>query len=124
MKTDDIPNISPWQLVAAEEIRETMRCWGCKTLSSLHKDGVVDYTTLSKLNPERLDPTLSLHATKRLFTKLYLVAAETFTGEKLKEVQNQLSLALMRVSAADMTLTDSDRKKIAERKRIKTPPEI
>ena len=56
--------------------------------------------------------------------KLYLVAAETFTGEKLAEVQTQLSLALMRVSAAAMSLTESDRKKIAERKRIKTPPEI
>ena len=75
-------------------------------------------------NSTQSGPTLSLHATKRLFTKLYLVAAETFTGEKLAEVQTQLSLALMRVSAAAMSLTESDRKKIAERKRIKTPPEI
>ncbi len=124
MKTDDIPNISPWQLVAAEEIRETMRCWGCQTLSSLHKNGVVDFTTLSKLNPDHINPTISLPATKRLFTKLYLVAAETFTGEKLAEVQTQLSLALMRVSAAAMTLNESDRKKIAERKRINTPPSL
>ena len=95
-----------------------MKCWGCKALSSLHKNGCIDYTTLKKLDPTELDPTLTLSAVQRMLVKLYLVAGEMLEGERKERTQGQLTQALMRVAAAGRELTKAEKEKIAERKRI------
>ena len=59
-----------------------MQCWGCDTLSSLHKNGIVDYTTLKKLDPENLNPTLQPATVQHMLVKLYKVAAETLEGQR------------------------------------------
>lgn len=124
MKTDDIPNIPLWQQVAASEVQAIMQCWGCKTLSLLHKDGILDYTTLKKLDPAHLNPTLTLPAVTRMFTKLSLVADHVFEGERLAEIQAQLSTSLMQVSKAALTLKESDLKKIERRRKVKAPRSV
>ena len=118
MKTKSNPNVAEWQLVAASEIQAIMKCWGCKTLSSLHKNGVVDFTTLKKLDPDSLDPTLTLDAVKNMLTKLFLVAGEMLEGDRKLRTQAQITASLMAVSASAMNLSKSDLKKIEDRKRI------
>ena len=118
MKTASYSTIPKWQTIAAGEIQAIMKCWGLATLSSLHKDGCIDYTTLKKLDPKDLNPTLTLSATLRMFVKLYLVAGETLEGDKRERTQARLTQALMQVAAAGRDLTESDREKIEERKRI------
>ena len=118
MKTKSNPNVAEWQLVAASEIQAIMKCWGCKTLSSLHKNGIVDFTTLKKLDPDSLNPTLTLDAVKNMLTKLFLVAGEMLEGDRKLRTQAQITASLMAVSASAMNLSESDLKKIEDRKRI------
>ena len=118
MKTASNSQLPKWLPIAAEEIQAIMKCWGCKTLSSLHKNGCIDYTTLKKLDPTELDPTLTLSAVQRMLVKLYLVAGEMLEGERKERTQGQLTQALMRVAAAGRELTKAENDKIAERKRI------
>ena len=85
--------------------------------SFFHRGGKIS-TTLKKLDPKDLNPTLTLSATLRMFVKLYLVAGETLEGDKRERTQARLTQALMQVAAAGRELTESDREKIEERKRI------
>ena len=122
MMTTSNSHIPLWQTIAAEEIQAIMKCWGCTTLSSLHKDGCIDYTTLKKLDPKDLNPTLTLSATLRMFVKLYLVAGEMFEGEKLKRIQDQIKESHMKVAAAAFELSEKDKANIEKRKRINSHP--
>ena len=98
-----------------------MKCWGCKTLSSLHKNGIVDFTTLKKLDPDSLNPTLTLDAVKNMLTKLFLVAGEMLEGDRKLRTQAQITASLMAVSASAMNLSKSDLKKIEEQAPQLTP---
>ena len=94
-----------------------MQCWGCDTLSSLHKNGIVDYTTLKKLDPENLNPTLQPATVQHMLVKLYKVAAETLEGQRREQTMAQLTQSLMRVAARDMTLTEAHSLKLWNRRR-------
>ena len=102
-------HIPLWQTIAAEEIQAIMKCWGGTTLSSLHKNGIVDYKTLRKLDPDHLDPTLTASATQRMLVKLYLVAGEMLEGERCERTQAQITQSLMRVAATARGLTAEEK---------------
>ena len=118
MTTTSDSHIPCWLAIAAHEIQVIMQCWGCDTLSSLHKNGIVDYTTLKKLDPENLNPTLQPATVQHMLVKLYKVAAETLEGQRREQTMAQLTQSLMRVAAAAMELTEADRRKIEKRRRI------
>ena len=122
MMTTSNSQIPLWQTIAAEEIQAIMKCWGCTTLSSLHKNGIVDYKTLKKLDPANLDPTLESATVQKMLVKLYLVAGEMFEGEKLKRIQNQIKESHMKVAAAAFELSEKDKANIEKRKRINSHP--
>ena len=107
-----------WLTIAAGEIQVIMKCWGCKTLSSLHKNGIVDYTTLKKLDPEHLNPTLQHTTVQNMLVKLYKVAAATLEGQRREQTMAQITQSLMSVSAAAMELTAEDWEKIKRRRRV------
>ena len=117
MTTSNTP-IPSWLAIAAEEIQAIMKCWGCTTLSSLHKNGIVDYKTLKKLNPANPDPSLEASTAQKLLVKLYLVAGEMLEGERLMLTQARITQSLMKVAAAAMELTEKDKANIEKRKRI------
>ena len=118
MMTTSNSHIPSWQTIAAEEIQAIMKCWGCTTLSSLHKNGIVDYKTLMKLNPANLDSTLKASTVQKMLVKLYLVAGKMLEGDRLMRTQAQIAQSLMKVSAAAMELSEKDKAEIEERKRI------
>ena len=112
MMTTSNSHIPLWQTIAAEEIQAIMKCWGCTTLSSLHKN----------LDPANLDPTLESATVLKMLVKLYLVAGEMFEGEKLKRIQNQIKESHMKVAAAAFELSEKDKANIEKRKRINSHP--
>ena len=118
MTTASNSQLPLWLTIAAEEIQAIMKCWGCRTLSSLHKNGIVDYKTLRKLDPDHLDPTLTASATQRMLVKLYLVAGEMLEGERRERTQTQITQSLMRVAATARGLTAEEKERIEDRKRI------
>ena len=118
MTTASNSQLPLWLTIAAEEIQAIMKCWGCRTLSSLHKNGIVDYKTLRKLDPDHLVPTLTASATQRMLVKLYLVAGEMLEGERRERTQAQITQSLMRVAATARGLTAEEKERIDDRKRI------
>lgn len=108
-----------WLPVAVSETQAMMKCWGCKTLSSLHKDSGASYATLRKLNPQAPDPTLQVETVKRLFTRLYQVAALLLEGERREQAMAQATHSLMAISDAADPLGKADLKRIEVRRAIR-----
>ena len=119
MKHEGNPEIPAWLIVASQEIIAIMQSWGCPSLSSLHKEGLLTYKTLKKLDPDALDPTLALPTVQEMLAKLYVVASASLDGDRRQLVQQKLTTALMKVSSAAVTLSEDDREKIGKRKRMR-----
>ena len=119
MKHEGNPEIPAWLIVASQEIIAIMKSWGCPSLSSLHKEGLLTYKTLKKLDPDALDPTLALPTVQEMLAKLYVVASASLDGDRRQLVQQKLTTALMKVSSAAVTLSEDDREKIGKRKRMR-----
>ena len=119
MKHEGNPEIPAWLMIASQEIIAIMKSWGCPSLSSLHKEGLLTYKTLKKLDPAALDPTLALPTVQDMFAKLYVVAGESLDGDRRQRVRQKLTTALMNVSSAAVMLSQYDREKIGKRKRMR-----
>ena len=119
MKHEGYPEIPAWLNIASQEIIAIMKSWGCPSLSSLHKEGLLTYKTLKKLDPDALDPSLELPTVQNMFAKLFVVAGKSLEGDRRQCVQQKLTTALMNVSSAAVTLSEDDIEKIEKRKRMR-----
>ena len=120
MKTQDNKEpLSEWLEVAVNGFLEIKKSWGCTTLSALHKDGSLSMKTLGKLDPRNPNPSIGMETVVMMIGKLMTVAPLLFSGADLKRVQSPLTSVLARVVAASVPLTENDRAKAMERRRIR-----
>lgn len=119
MMTDCASPGPAWLPVAVSETQAMMKCWGCKTLSSLHKDSGASYATLRKLDPQAPNPTLQVETVLKLFTRLYQVANLLLEGEQREQVMAQATRSLMAISDAANPLSKADLKRIEARRAIR-----
>ena len=116
---DNEEPLSEWLEVAVNGFQEIKKSWGCTTLSALHKDGSLSMKTLGKLDPRDPDPSIGMETVVMMIGKLMNVADLIFSGADLERVQSTLTSVLTRVVSASAPLTENDRAKALERRRIR-----
>ena len=116
---DNEEPLSEWLEVAVNGFQEIMKSWGCPTLSALHKDGSLSMKTLGKLDPRNPNPSIGIETVVMMIGKLMNVADLIFSGADLERVQSTLTSVLTRVVSASAPLTENDRSKALERRRIR-----
>ena len=120
MKTKDNKEpLSEWLEVAVNGFLEIKKSWGCTTLSALHKDGSLSMKTLGKLDPRNPNPSIGIETVVMMIGKLMNVAPLLFSDSDLERVQSTLTSVLARVVSASVPLTENDRSKALERRRIR-----
>ena len=120
METKDIEEpSSEWLQVVVNGFQEIKKSWGCTTLSALHKDGSLSMNTLGKLDPRNPNPSIGMETVVMMIGKLMNVAPLLFSDSGLVRVQSTLTSVLARVVSASAPLTENDRAKAIERKRIR-----
>ena len=120
MKTKDNKEpLSEWLEVAVNGFQDIKKSWGCTTLSALHKDGSLSMKTLGKLDPRNPNPSIGIDTVVMMIGKLMNVAELIFSGADLVRVQSTLTSVLARVVAASVPLTENDRSKAMEHRRIR-----
>ena len=120
MKTKDNKEpLSEWLEVAVNGFQEIKKSWGCTTLSALHKDGSLSMKTLGKLDPRNPNPSIGIDTVVMMIGKLMNVAELIFSGADQLRVQSTLTSVLARVVSASVPLTENDRAKALERRRIR-----
>ena len=116
---DNEEPLSEWLEVAVNGFQEIKKSWGCTTLSALHKDGSLSMKTLGKLDPRNPNPSIGIETVVMMIGKLMNVADLIFSGTELERVQSTLTSVLTRVVSASAPLTENDRSKALERRRIR-----
>ena len=116
---DNEEPLSEWLEVAVNGFQEIKKSWGCTTLSALHKDGSLSMKTLGKLDPRNPNPSIGIETVVMMIGKLMNVADLIFSGADLERVQSTLTSVLTRVVSASAPLTENDRSKALERRRIR-----
>ena len=116
---DNEEPLSEWLEVAVNGFQEIKKSWGCPTLSALHKDGSLSMKTLGKLDPRNPNPSIGIETVVMMIGKLMNVADLIFSGADLERVQSTLTSVLTRVVSASAPLTENDRSKALERRRIR-----
>ena len=116
---DNEEPLSEWLEVAVNGFQEIKKSWGCTTLSALHKDGSLSMKTLGKLDPRNPNPSIGIETVVMMIGKLMNVADLIFSGADLERVQSTLTSVLTRVVSASVPLTENDRSKALERRRIR-----
>ena len=86
---------------------------------ALHKDGSLSMKTLGKLDPRNPNPSIGIETVVMMIGKLMNVADLIFSGADLERVQSTLTSVLTRVVSASAPLTENDRAKALERRRIR-----
>ena len=120
MKTKDNKEpSSEWLEVAVNGFQEIKKSWGCTTLSALHKDGSLSMKTLGKLDPRNPNPSIGIDTVVMMIGKLMNVAELIFSGADQLRVQSTLTSVLARVVSASVPLTENDRSKAMEHRRIR-----
>ena len=120
MKTKDNKEpLSEWLEVAVNGFQEIKKSWGCTTLSALHKDGSLSMKTLGKLDPRNPNPSIGIDTVVMMIGKLMNVAELIFSGADQLRVQSTLTSVLARVVSASVPLTENDRSKAMEHRRIR-----
>lgn len=61
-----------------------MKIWNCRSISALHKETLLPYATLKKLDFNNPDPTISLDAVENIFAVLYQVAEIKFARDEAR----------------------------------------
>ena len=116
---DNEEPLSEWLEVAVNGFQEIKKSWGCTTLSALHKDGSLSMKTLGKLDPRDPNPSIGIDTVVMMIGKLMNVAELIFSGADQVRVQSTLTSVLARVVSASVPLTENDRSKAMERRRIR-----
>ena len=116
---DNEEPLSEWLEVAVNGFQEIKKSWGCATLSALHKDGSLSMKTLGKLDPRNPNPSIGIETVVMMIGKLMNVADLIFSGAEQERVQSTLTSVLTRVVSASAPLTENDRSKALERRRIR-----
>ena len=75
--------------------------------------------TLGKLDPRNPNPSIGIDTVVMMIGKLMNVAELIFSGADQVRVQSTLTSVLARVVSASVPLTENDRSKAMERRRIR-----
>ena len=75
--------------------------------------------TLGKLDPRNPNPSIGIETVVMMIGKLMNVALLLFSGADLERVQTTLTSVLARVVSASVPLTENDRSKAMEHRRIR-----
>ena len=75
--------------------------------------------TLCKLDPRNPNPSIGMETVVMMIGKLMNVADLIFSGAEQERVQSTLTSVLTRVVSASAPLTENDRSKALERRRIR-----
>ena len=86
---------------------------------ALHKDGSLSMKTLGKLDPRNPNPSIGIETVVMMIGKLMNVAPLLFSGADLVRGQSTLTSVLVRVVSASAPLTENDKAKSLERRRIR-----
>lgn len=87
-----------WLLVASDELRLVMDRWGYDSYKRFADVACVNYRTLRKLHPSRLDPTLRYATVFRIFSNLHHVRQVASTDPLRARAESQaIAEAVLRI---------------------------
>ncbi|MGM9698952.1 MAG: hypothetical protein ACI3Y0_09970 [Prevotella sp.] len=94
-----------------------MKIWNCRSISALHKDTLLPYATLKKLDFNNPDPTISLDAVENIFAILYQVAEIKFACDeaRLTKLKQVIKDGMFDVRVSWCRLSDEKKEKIMKR---------
>lgn len=94
-----------------------MKIWNCRSISALHKETLLPYATLKKLDFNNPDPTISLDAVENIFAVLYQVAEIKFARDeaRLSKLKQVIKDGMIDVRVSWCRLSKEKKEKIMKR---------
>ena len=93
------------------------KIWNCRSISTLHKETLLPYATLKKLDFNNPDPTISLDAVENIFAVLYQVAEIKFARDeaRLSKLKQVIKDGMIDVRVSWCRLSKEKKEKIMKR---------
>lgn len=94
-----------------------MKIWNCRSISALHKETLLPYATLKKLDFNNPDHTISLDAVENIFAVLYQVAEIKFARDeaRLSKLKQVIKDGMIDVRVSWCRLSKEKKEKIMKR---------